>query len=317
MRQLLGIDDEVKHYVGDLSRIPQATGAPFDVVISFGVIHHLNDIVGFLSALRNVCKHSLLIETLTLPDDLVNEDIYRAIEPKDLAYRATDARVSQIGVKLESGYYPGSTANSGVVFVPARQALMWMIQSCGFQVNSVKNGWDSEIRQDSRAHRRYASATIIAAHPVENSALDFSRQIEASEFDACFIPIPHETLQQIEYVVECFPIPLNPELFNALSRIAEQSDPPVSEMIKAIVHAPRTKTRFERAKACSIEGRENQARDELLALVSELSDDWRSVYRSFALLSFVDSDRRDYWIARLAEANPEFPTSILPGEARA
>ena len=55
LRELLGIGDGVNHLVGDLSSVPEPTGAPFDVVMSFGVIHHLNDIVGFLRSVRCLC----------------------------------------------------------------------------------------------------------------------------------------------------------------------------------------------------------------------------------------------------------------------
>ncbi len=311
LRELLGIDDEVNHLVGDLSSLPEPPGAPFDVVMSFGVIHHLNDIVGFLRTLRGICSQRLLLECLTLPDSLVDQALARAIEPKDIAYRSSSASVSQIGVKLESDYYPGSAAHSGVVLVPARQSLLWMIESCGFEISSVGDGWNSRVSLESLAHRAHAQATIIEARPVHCPVLDFSAKIEASEYEGCYVTIPAGALQKIAEAVSRSPMPLNRELHRALFDLAQEYASPVDELIQSIVHAPKTKLRFETAKSWVNEGRHEDARKELLDLVSEPSDDWRTVYRSFALLAAIDSDRHDYWIARLVESNPEFPLAMV------
>lgn len=311
LRELLGIGDGVNHLVGDLSSVPEPPGAPFDVVMTFGVVHHLNDIVGFLRSVRGLCAQSLLLEGLTLPDSLVTPELTRAIEPKDIAYRSKDSLVSQIGVKLESAYYPGSAANGGVVFVPGRRALVWMVESVGFEVSYVQDGWGTHADRQELAHREHAEATIIVARPVNSAVLDFTQQVHDSEFEFCSVSLPPAVLAEVAQVVSANPDALNPGITSVLQHMALEFDAPLSEIIRSIPHAPVTKLRLEQAKSHLVYSRLDEAIQSLLSIVNVPSDDWRSVYRAFALLAVVDSVRAEYWSERLREANPEFPLEVL------
>lgn len=311
LRELLGIADGVHHLVGDLSSVPEPPGSPFDVVMSFGVVHHLNDIVGFLRSVRGLCAQALLLEGLTLPDSLVTPELTLAIEPKDIAYRSKDSLVSQIGVKLESAYYPGSAADGGVVFIPGRRALVWMIESAGFEVCYVQDGWGTHAGRQELAHREHAEATIIAARPVESPVLDFTQQVHDSEFEFCSESLPPTVLAQVARAVRANPDALNPGTTKVLQNMALEFDAPLSEIIRSIPHAPMTKLQLEQAKYHLVHYRPHEAIETLLSIVNVPSDDWRSVYRAFALLAVVDSGRAEYWSERLREANPEFPLEVL------
>lgn len=311
LRELLGISDGVNHHVGDLSSVPEPPGAPFDVVMSFGVIHHLNDIVGFLRSIWGLCARGLVLEGLTLPDSLVTHELTRAIEPKDIAYRSKDSLVSQIGVKLESAYYPGSAADGGIVCVPARQALVWMVEAAGFEITSVDDGWGTRADRQEMAHREHAEATIIAARPVENPVLDFSQQVRDSEFEFCSVSLSPSALATVAQAVLANPTPLNPRITTDLQDLAAEFEAPLNEIIRSIPHAPMTKLRLEQAKSHLACSQTREAIETLLSIVNVPSDDWRTVYRAFALLAVVDNERADYWSERLREANPEFPLEVL------
>ena len=238
-------------------------------------------------------------------------EIKHAIEPKDLAYRHREARVSQIGVKLEASYYPGSSTHDGIVFIPGRQALVWMLEAQGFEVTAVLDGWQSGIDVEQMAHRMHASSTIVIAKPVDVIENPYFDQIVETERVACVVPLPETVLSELQTAVTNNPQPLNSELGTYLAQIANNCTPEEGELVRALIHAPETKLAFERAKGMIRDGHFDAARDTLLQVVSRPSDDWRSVYRSFALLSRIDADRTPFWLQMLKDCNPEFPLAAL------
>jgi SAM-dependent methyltransferase len=176
IRTVLGLEDGVRHYHGTLGDNGDfQTEKLFDVVLCFGVIHHINDTLGFISQLREVLKPggTLILETLTLKDEFSSPELSAALEPKDVIYRGNEPKISIIGVKLESNYYPGSTTNSGTVQIPARQALVWFLEQSKFNVESVNDGWEENHYDNSLkiSHRRNLKSTVIVATAIskENS----------------------------------------------------------------------------------------------------------------------------------------------------
>jgi SAM-dependent methyltransferase len=166
LRKLLEVEDPAKHLLGTLddSETLKLLNR-FQLVTCFGVIHHLNDLLKFLNQVSETLKPDgyLLLECLTLADELVSNEIQEAIEPKDIVYEGSKIETSIIGVKLESNYYPGSAAQSGTVQIPTRKTLTWLLMQAGFEIVEMSAGWNENNRSASLAssHRKEARSTII------------------------------------------------------------------------------------------------------------------------------------------------------------
>ena len=104
LRKILDQEDTVCHIRGTVSEPPfrlrwrALVGRPYDVVISFGVIHHLDNPTQFVQFVKRLSKHSALVEGVTLDDGLVGTQLKSAIEPKDIAYSGRPLDVSIYGV---------------------------------------------------------------------------------------------------------------------------------------------------------------------------------------------------------------------------
>ena len=75
LRQILGTEDGVRHVEGTLEVLsmeaePLVRDKVSDAVISFGVLHHLDDHIGFLRELRSHTRHEILLEGVTLRNEL-------------------------------------------------------------------------------------------------------------------------------------------------------------------------------------------------------------------------------------------------------
>ena len=103
LRNLLNIEDPARHLCGTLDEVEiLQLSNRFDFVTCFGVVHHLNDLLDFLSkiALTLSTNGYLLLECLTLSDDLVTPEIQSAIEPKDIIYEDKQLETSIAKVTL-------------------------------------------------------------------------------------------------------------------------------------------------------------------------------------------------------------------------
>lgn len=168
LRKVLKIEDPALHLCGTLDDSETLELLDrFEFAICFGVMHHLNDLLNFLIQVSKTLKPAgyLLLECLTLRDDLVTSEIQAAIEPKDIIYEGKKYETSIIGVKLESSYYPGSTTHNGTVQIPTRKTLTWLLAQAGFEILEVSAGWNENNSSDflASSHRKEADSTIISA----------------------------------------------------------------------------------------------------------------------------------------------------------
>ncbi len=324
-RELLGISDGVTHVVGDPSEWPASlTDQMWDVVLCFGVIHHLSDIQGFLNGIASRTLHGALFETLTLDDALVTEALIDALEPKDIIYGrgGVTREVSLCGVKLESDILWGSTVRTGPVMVPAIRALTWMLETAGLGV--VKFGPGFEGRTDhghplASSHRQHFHSTVIASRVSDRSADagELGRRARkvllTQEVSHCLSPLPRSILDRLSVIIAARKGEYGEALVSALAEIAGDLPPEQAEIVRAIVHAPETKLTFEWAKFHA-SNRERDAAVQLLhQIVDATCDDWRTCYRAFYLLSLAQPDARADWRRLCQFANPQFPLDDLPG----
>ena len=308
LRKTLKISDEVMHFQGTL--IDQGLFAKehdFDVVLNFGVIHHLNDIAQFIKLLRTKLKTggALLIESLTLDDSFADKNLSTSLEPKDIIYNDTNKSVSFIGVKLESDYYPGSAAETGTVQIPAKQALLWFLENSNFKILR-------DFTQKSyTAHRESAQSTFIEAVAVDSNTHKTNIYSTALERKMVWGVLDEITLERLEEIVCKNPEPFDETLKQELDQLVIKIPKEQHEIVKSIIHAPVTKLQFEKAKYYSLNNQNTKAIGILYDLITQLNDDWRTTYRSFYLLKIIDPENYEFWEELASRCNPEFPEEII------
>lgn len=315
LRKILKTDDTAEHYIGTLEKNNMPNNLKFDVVMSFGVIHHLNDIFHFCNLLRekNINGGLLLIETLTLLDELADQKLLDSMEPKDLIYKNRDLEVSLIGVKKESKFTPGSTIKNGTVQIPTRKSLIWLIENSNFFQIKVSNGFEKNNGNFiSNTHRRNLSSTLISARAgisdeVDLQVLDI---IKETELNNTFGVLPFEIINRFLKMIDSNSEPYNSTLKNEISNIYHAVTKSQFEIIQNLVHSPKTKIQFELAKYKLL--KDFADFESLLNLVEHLNDDWRTTYRTFYLLAKFNKNNSVNWKELAQRCNPEFPINHMP-----
>lgn len=322
VRTALGMEDGARHYNGTLGdKSDFQSEEPFDVVLCFGVIHHINDILGFISQLRGVLKPggTLILETLTLNDKFSSPELSEALEPKDIVYRGDEAKTSLIGVKLESNYYPGSTTNSGTVQIPARQALLWFLEQSKFNVESANDGWEEDQYDKSLkvSHRRNLKSTIIEATAISNKygELNINQKFVQAEQVLTWGVLEKGLLSELSTCIANFPNPYDQQLEQELTKISWDRDGNEQEIIKSMIHAPVVKLQFEEAKRTLLLDNHPESISRFKALITSLNSDWRTTYRTFYILSKIDSENFEYWRPLAKRCNPEYPLEYIKPRA--
>ena len=315
MRSLLGQSDGVLHLLGtlesqSLTAKNYLNGRVFDAVLSFGVIHHLDDPISFLRRVRELVRHSVLLECVTLSDELVTTSLTEAIEPKDIVYRNRPKEVSIYGVKMESNVLPGSRVGRGPVLIPGERALRWAIESAGFSVASFAKGSQLHERLEF-THRKTVRTSLVTANvsPSTNPSPDDSQVYEdlilSEEVYNCRLALTEQELKELSTVISTDADAYSPTLEGKLRQIADHSEH--SELVMGLIHAPLTKLKFERAKERIASNSVSAAIEILREIVENPCDDWRTCYRSFFLLAEIDTGNSDKWRALCRYCNPEFP----------
>jgi len=315
VRDLLEIPDGVIHHVGSIETVPKSlSGLTFDLVICFGVLHHVVSTPDALASLRRLSEYGLLFESLTLDDNLVTSELREALEAKDVIYLQQHKAVSLIGVKLESDYFPGSAVQSGFVTVPARRALEWMLEFAGFEMKSFEPGWESSLNVDSSlrsSHRSTVNTSLVFAKISISEGMQSLSQVAAYEQAACWGVLGVNTLKDLEITISMTLSDVGSPLEHEIVIDALLFPSGEIETVKGLIHAPKTKLAFEKAKRLIFEGQDIDAIKTLNNLVSNPNDDWRTVYRSFYLLSILDVENAADWREMLKLCNPVFPLAFL------
>jgi len=316
LREILQIEDTAHHYQGTLQNPGEfQVESPFDVVLCFGVIHHINDISGFIRDLHESLKPggTLLLECLTLDDELTNETIASALEPKDVIYENRNKEVSIIGVKLESAYYPGSADFSGTVQIPSRRALVWFLEFNGFIVQTIESGWEAKNHLEilSQTHRKEARSTLITASS-KDLQLTSIHSIEYEEM-AVLQCLSLEVIRKLETIINETTPAYSEEFRDQLVTISSQLSKNSSTIVMSMIHAPFTKLTFEQGKTAAMLGDTESACLRFKSIVMNINDDWRSTYRSFYLLRLMEDSGEDKYGELAQRCNPQFPIEVLNG----
>jgi tRNA (mo5U34)-methyltransferase len=101
------------------------TGGPFDLVLCFGLIYHLENPVGALRVARALTRRACLVETQVVPgmSGMVDYGSYRFVRPLKGSFGIID--------ETEETHGP-EASTTGICLVPSTEALLWVLRKVGF-----------------------------------------------------------------------------------------------------------------------------------------------------------------------------------------
>lgn len=125
IRSACGVDSVRPHLSNVHALQADAIGAPFDLVLCFGLLYHLEDPIGALRQARRLCKDLCVVETQVVPNMSGNVDwgSYRFVKPLQGAF----------GIIDETWETHGKEASvTGICLAPSIEGLLWIMQKVGF-----------------------------------------------------------------------------------------------------------------------------------------------------------------------------------------
>jgi 2-polyprenyl-3-methyl-5-hydroxy-6-metoxy-1,4-benzoquinol methylase len=302
IRELLGIPSRIKFEIGDIDALGKQQ---FDIVICTGVLHHLDSIPMAIHKLRSACKKMLFLETICLSSKYISKDFKKEIEMKDIAY-FNRARICGItGQKYESSYYDGSTDKLRVVSVPSIETLNMYLETEGFKdIQTILKPKSYNLVW--KKNRQFVNAVLLSAKAGEAIGIlstEESVWIESYEMGLLKAVLDRNYIEPLYNWAQLGKLNAwNPRLFstflylrapNWLSSIflrlhkAWVKDRFTLEIIKNLKFNTTDKLCLEYGKILYREKDYQQAISVLKKVTHKLNADWRSVYRSFYLLSLI------------------------------
>lgn len=309
LRKTLAQRDRCKHKVVDIEKVSnirrRVYESKFDVVLCFGVLHHIQNPHKVLKDLSNFLKEDglLLLETVVLNDSLQKSEFIAALEPKDIMYRNENSKVGFFGIKKESNYFPGSTSSQSVTTIPSINGLELILEDVGIKVTAKSAGWETTISRSQLSHRSQVMTQLISGvkvkrkDPVINAA-------ESYEDVFCLEAISQNKVLSLLQNID------NQEIFESyLSSFIINSSTFEREILESIRFSAKTKLLFENAKNLIMIGKVQEGIEQLESIVrDDFCPDWRTAYRSLYLLSLFEKKAyRNHAIM----CHPEFPESTL------
>ena len=300
VRKAVGISSRVEIIQGDLQILDKEC---FDIVLCIGVIHHLESLTQAINTLKNGTKQFLFIETICLSSKYITKRFQSEMEMKDLVYNYQKRVCGMSGQKLESSYYDGSATKLSVVSIPSIETLNMTLDIYFKEIN-IELG-SHNYSQFFKGNDRDCNAICISAKPKNNS--DISNQnewIEQYEINMTRITLDRRHIEpfykHINPIIEKNKKIGIPVLFRLLlsknklvSKISflllkkTYKNKIQQEILRNIKYNINDKISFEYGKILFHENRLESSIKVLKRITQKVNADWRSVYRSFFLLSLA------------------------------
>jgi SAM-dependent methyltransferase len=307
VRNYLNIKTNVKFINSNLDDIKES----FDIVFCVGVLHHLENINIFLKQISKICTKSIFIEfqSYNPKNNLVNYFFKKInkkiIEPKDLIYKFKEKTVGISGHKLETNYYDGSTLDTiSVVTIPDNEFIKQMLYVNGFESEILVS--DQNYYKHIKSKFRNFSATIIYAQ--RDNKCDQIKSVKKIIF-----------LYEKNYLC----VLLNYKLISLIGKynfLLKYILKLVSkskfeyELLENIKYNFNDKINFEKAKIYLKNKKKFRAARILYKIISKYNSDYRTCYRSFALLAFLykkDQNKKKLFLELLKNCNYLYPIEII------
>ncbi|CAM8432729.1 AdoMet_MTases domain containing protein [Candidatus Methylopumilus universalis] len=340
IRKYLNLHTQIDFRVGDINSITQE-GEVFDIVFCSGVLHHIENITEVLRKFKKITKKGIFIEcqcysSLTnnkFIKKLVDNFYNKVIEPKDIIYRFIPKLIGMCGYKIETDYYDGSANGLSVVCVPSPAYLQTSLVGVGFSNPEITLEPQDYRRKIFSQLRNYRAVCVFANSEASGditSKINFYAQ--SYERDMITKILSKNLLNKMgKLKIEKINLNLffqllikkqfNRNLQKIVNKIIEMmgKDNLSIEILKNIKNKPKDKINFEYAKYKISIGDLDLGIEILLKIVGELNADWRTCYRTFALLAIIYRQQGvisnyTYFRDLLLIANPNYPINILEEE---
>ena len=104
----------------------EAVGGPFDLVLCFGLLYHLENPIGALRRAREMCRGLCVVETQVVPNMSGNVDwgSYRYVKPLMGSFGIIDETYETHGMEASV---------TGICLAPSTEGLMWIMEKVGFR----------------------------------------------------------------------------------------------------------------------------------------------------------------------------------------
>ena len=307
VRDYLKIKTNVKFINSNLEDIKEK----FDIVFCVGVLHHLDNINYFLKQLCNLCEKSIFIDCLSYDTkkkflNLLLEKLNKKIiEPKDIIYKFMKKKVGVSGHKLETNYYDGSTLDGvSVVTIPDNEFIKKVLFVNGFKSDVLISG--KEYFKYIKSSFRDFSATIIYGEKEQqdhNTKL-IKKYIKTYEKNYLESYLNFKLLTFIDrykFFYNFILIFLNKNKFDY-------------EIFLNLKYNFKDKIDFEKAKNYLNRKEIFKATRILYTIISKYNSDYRTCYRSFALLTLIYKEKKDkkkLFLDLLKNCNEKYPIEII------
>ncbi len=162
-RKVFGIDTRVEFRVGGLENLEQCLGGEvFDIVVSTGLLHHVESPAEALRAMRPRCGRLLFLETIALDSRKIGDRARAGIEPRDVVYFGRAKTVGMSGNKLESSYYDGSATGLEVVSISSFETIALSCEAAGFSAPKLEADPDAYRRAAWKGRRPFHAVILTA-----------------------------------------------------------------------------------------------------------------------------------------------------------
>lgn len=345
IRKYLNLKTSIDFREGDIDTITKK-GEVFDIVFCSGLLHHIENVTEVFRKLKKITNKGIFIECQCYSSLVKNKFIKKIvdnfydkiIEPKDIIYRFMPKIIGVCGFKLEFDYYDGSAKSLQVVCVPSPAYLTISLLGVGFLNPEITLNPIEYRKKIFSQLRDFRSVCMFAnsgagggggGGELDEIKNNISFYIQSYERDMItkilskdlFIKMGIlENKKKIFNVFFKFLIQkrFNRNLQKIVNKIIEiiGKDKLSIEILKNIKFKPEDKINYEYAKYKISVGDFDLGINILLKIVSKLNSDWRTCYRSFALLAIIYRQQKDitnytYFKDLLLTANPNYPISIL------
>lgn len=298
IRELLGIKTRVRFKRGSIETLGRGK---YDIVLCLGTLHHVESIGTAIKKLDSICAKMLILDTICLPSKYITKAFKKEMEMKDVLYQYKEKICGMFGQKYESSYYNGSSAKTTIVSVPSTETLIMHLNLFGYGPIKVEATPD-DFRRAMKKNTRSFSEVLLYGIKKNKEVTKFIVGKYLRDYEKGLIEMildPTTILQLYDYY--CLG-KKNVDVSPITKAIIKYIDLPVEmphllkekfkdkyqfETVKNMRFNPLEKVSFEYGKLLFSEKKHSDAIKVLQTITQKLNADWRSVYRSFYLLSQI------------------------------
>jgi len=306
VRNYLNLETKVEFINGNLNNIKEE----FDIIFCAGVIHHVQDLNSFIKQISKLAKKSIFIENCSYnPKNIflnyfLNKLNLKLIEPKDIIYKFQKKEVGFCGYKYETNYYDGSAIEPlSIVSLPNVTYLKQLFFVNGFN-SKVLLDENNYFKHIKGKFRDYSASIIYADKMIKNN---INENIKKMFYDYEYNYLSTVlSLNNIKFF-EKYKFLHKFILFFYNKKIFDR------EIMLNLKYNYEDKINFEKAKFFLKDKKIYRSVRYLFKIIEKKNSDYRSCYRSYALLSFIYRNKNQGKIFQkfLANCNNKYPLKII------